>query len=201
MHSIKNSVLLLQLLLSLLLLTGCAGSVKNMRQVPAEQAIYAPKSDQALIVFMRPSSLGFANQSSVFEVIEEQLELVGIVAAKKRVAHYVKPGKHLFMVVSESADFMSAEVAAGKTYYVYVTPRMGMWKARFSLLPVTQSLQQASDFKNCDADCEWVEKNEDAENWAKQNLVNIQAKRQEYFVKWMKKPETDRPMLKLEDGR
>lgn len=47
------------------LLSGCAGSVKNMRELPADAVVAPPQKDEALVVFMRPSSFGFAVQSSV----------------------------------------------------------------------------------------------------------------------------------------
>ena len=35
----------------------------------------------------------------------------------------------MFSVVGEAADFLEADLAAGKTYYIQVAPRMGAWKA------------------------------------------------------------------------
>ena len=107
-----------------------------MRTVPLDQVVTGPEEGQSMIVFMRPSGMGYGIQSSVFEIDNTEPKLAGIVAAKKKVAYRIAPGNHLFMVVGESADFMSAELEANKTYYALVTPRMGMWKARFSLRPV-----------------------------------------------------------------
>ena len=39
-------------------------------------------------------------------------------------------------LVSEPADFLEANVEAGKTYYIVVDPRIGAFSARFSLYPV-----------------------------------------------------------------
>ena len=61
-----------------------------------------------MIVFLRPSTLGFAVQSSVFNATEDTPDLVGIVAAKAKVAYQLDPGDYLFMVIGESADFMTA---------------------------------------------------------------------------------------------
>ncbi|PZN84509.1 MAG: hypothetical protein DM484_02725 [Candidatus Methylumidiphilus alinenensis] len=46
------------------------------------------------------------------------------------------------MVVGENADFMEAELFANRTYYVNVAPRMGCWKARFSLNPLSGKVSQ-----------------------------------------------------------
>jgi hypothetical protein len=190
--------------ISLALLSGCAGTVKNMREVPPDKAGYAPTPETAVIVFMRPSTMGFAIQSSVFDVTDEATasRVVGIVAAKKRLAHVVKPGAYRFMVVGESADFMNAEIEAGKTYYAFVTPRMGAWKARFSLLPIGKDqLDTNSALKECNAECSWVELSPDTEKWAQDNMKDIESKRKEYLAVWMKKAEPDRPLLRASDGR
>ena len=64
---------------------GCAGAVKNMREVSSVNVATAP--NEAVIVFMRPSGMAFGIQSSVWEIADNQpSRLVGIVAAKKKVA-------------------------------------------------------------------------------------------------------------------
>jgi hypothetical protein len=193
--------LFLAISLAAMMLSGCAGAVKSMRAVPPDQAATSPVQGKAMVVFMRPATLGFAIQSSVFEVKQDEPMLVGIVAAKKKVAYQVNPGKHLFMVVGESADFMSAELDADKTYYALVTPRMGMWKARFSLKPVSAAELQSPDFNKWYGACEWVEKIAAADTWATENMPSIRSKQDAYYTKWMNKDSTARPMLHPEDGR
>ena len=131
-----------------------------MRPVPPDSVVTAPDNGKAMIVFMRPSSFGFAIQSSVFDIAGDTPSLLGIVSAKTKVAHQVAPGEHLFMVVGESADFMSADLEADKTYFALVTPRMGAWKARFSLKPpVHADALDSSEFTERVNSCEWVEEN------------------------------------------
>jgi len=188
-------------LLLALLLSSCAGTVKNMRTVQPDEIVSAPEEGKSLVVFMRPSTLGFAIQSSVFEIEGDHPSLVGIVAAKKKVSYELEPGKHLFMVIGESADFMSAELEANKTYYALVTPRMGVWKARFSLMPIHLSELDSSQFSEWLEACEWVEKNTDSENWASENMPSIESKRETYYEKWMSKDVSERPNLLPQDGR
>ncbi|MDQ5916488.1 MAG: hypothetical protein QG584_2382 [Pseudomonadota bacterium] len=140
-----------------ILLAGCAGTVKNMKEIADEGTTLKPRPEEAVVVFMRPSGLGFAIQSSVFEIKNDAPSLVGIVAAKTKVAHRVPAGKHLYMVVGESADFMTAELAPNKTYYAYVSPRMGMWKARFALEPKQATELDAAEFKSDYNECRLVE--------------------------------------------
>ena len=183
-----------------LLLAGCEGTIRHMREVPAAAAPVAPEPGKAMVVFMRPSGLGFAIQSSVFEIKDNYPALVGIVAAKTMVAHQVNPGKYLFMVIGENADFMTAELVAGKTYYVRVEPRFGMWKARFGLQPVQQKNLAGAEFAGDLKDCKWVEKNADSESWASGAMVSIQSKRTEYYADWIKQADAERPHLRPEDG-
>jgi hypothetical protein len=171
-----------------------------MRVASPESIVTSPKPGKSLVIFMRPSSFGFAIQSSVFEIADEKPELVGIVAAKKQVAYEVDPGEHLFMVLSENADFLSADLLADKTYYAYVTPRMGVWKARFSLAPVTPQMRETSTFKDCQSGCEWVELSEESHTWAQENAGDAQSKYLSYHSKWMSKSEAERPKLIPQDG-
>ena len=198
---IRNSAPLILLLLISFTLSGCAGAVKNMRTVPLDQVVTGPEEGQSMIVFMRPSGMGFGIQSSVFEIDNTEPKLAGIVAAKKKVAYRIAPGNHLFMVVGESADFMSAELEANKTYYALVTPRMGMWKARFSLRPVHADELNTNQFNDWLKGSVWVEKSPDSDRWASENSTDIQDKYNKYYPAWMNKPSSERPMLMPNDGK
>jgi len=188
-------------LLLALFLSGCAGTVKNMRTVPLDEVVTAPEEGKSRVVFMRPSGIGYAIQSSVFEIKKDNPSLVGIVAAKKKLSYSVEPGKHLFMVVGESADFMYAELQADKTYYALVTPRMGVWKARFSLKPVHAGELNSAEFKEWQTSGEWVEKSPASDNWANANMASIQSKYKEYYADWMEKGASERPKLFPQDGQ
>ncbi len=180
--------------------SGCAGKPTHMQVVPKEQASFAPTQEEALMVFMRPSGMAYAIQSSIFEIVDEKPELVGIVAAKKRVAYMAKPGRHLFMVVGESADFMEANVDAGKVYLSVVRPRMGAWKARFSLDPVHRGEYDAegATYAKWLESCEWVVNTPDSHRWAEENAPSIAAKYTKYYGVWKEKEE--KPILVNEDG-
>jgi hypothetical protein len=183
-----------------LLIHGCAGTIKNMREVPPESVMASPEDGKAMVVFMRPSSLGYAIQSSVFEVKDEDLLLIGIVAAKTKVTYQLDPGKHLFMLIGESADYMTVDLLPGKTYYALITPRFGVWKARFSLKPIHQEEFNTPEFKEWIDDCKLVEKMVESDNWAANNVKSIQSKHDRYYPEWLKKPETEKPHLFNQDG-
>ncbi|HSC93943.1 MAG TPA: hypothetical protein VLC73_03160 [Burkholderiales bacterium] len=183
------------------LMSGCAGTISNMREVPPGSAITAPEPGKAVVVFTRTSGFGAAIQSSVFEVRNNRPALIGILAAKTKVAYKAEPGNYLFMVLGENADFLIADLQPDKTYYVDVVPRMGLWKARFSLEPKRRLDLDTPDFKSSLDECRWVEKTPASDNWALQNMASIQSKRADYYPDWQQKPPAEKPQLLAEDGR
>lgn len=198
----RNTARIVGLLCIVSLLGGCAGTIKNMQASSMDKAAAASvEPGQAMVVFMRPSGFGYAVQSSVFEVKGDLPALVGIVAAKSKVAYAAQPGKRQFMAIGETAEFMDADLSADKTYYVRVDPRMGMWKARFALEPVKAETQDSAEFKKDFSECVWVEKNADSERWARENLSSVENKRLEAMAKWQALPEAEKPALVATDGR
>lgn len=187
------------MLFALLLLGACAGTSDYMQNLEPDQANYAPGPDKALVVFMRPSGLGFAVQSSVFDVTDGSPKFIGIVSAKKKIAHYSSPGQRRFMVIGESADFMGATLDPGKAYYALVTPRVGWWKARFSLRPVHAAEISGAEFDEWFKDTQWVENKDSAITWSTQNMTSIREKMAEDLPEWQAKP--DKPMLLAADGQ
>ncbi len=128
-----------------------------------------------------------------------RFQVSGIVSAKKKVVYKTEPGERLFMVVGESADFMKADLEAGKIYYSLVKPRMGVWKARFSLAPVPKAADQEklNDWKNT---CQYYENTDASYQWAEKNAKSIASKKEKYLKKWNARPEAERPALLREDG-
>ncbi len=114
-------------------LGACTSS--RMTAIPEPAVIAAPQPDKATVVFYRSSAFGGAVQSSVFDVTSDPPAFVGIVSSGMKLAYVVPPGQHRFMVIGESADFMDAQLLPKRTYYALVAPRVGVWKARFSLRP------------------------------------------------------------------
>ena len=183
-----------------LLLSGCATTDK-MQTVPPEKVVLMPVKGKSMVVFMRPSDFGGAIQSSVFEIKDETPELIGIVSANTMVSYQLEPGNHLFMVIGESADFMSAELLADKTYYALVTPRMGVWKARFSLKPIHAADLGSEEFDDWFGQCGLMENTPASTAWAQENANSIFSKYTEYYADWLEKDESERPRLLPEDGK
>jgi len=183
----------------LVAVSGCAGRSEFMQDVPEGQADYVPAPGQALVIFMRPSGFGFAIQSSVFDITDNEPEFLGIVSAKTKIAHNAAPGEHRYMVIGESADFLEADLLAGRTYYSLVTPRMGVWKARFSLKPVRKPDLTSAEFTQWYDDTRWAENKPTAQTWAQEHMDSIKSKQEKYLPKWLDR--TDKRRLLPSDGR
>lgn len=185
------------LVLAMLVLGGCASVHMKKEGVVAKSA----GPDSAKVVFLRHSFVGSAISASLFDVSKEQETFIGIHENGTRIEYLTTPGEHLFMVVGESADFMAANVEAGKTYYAITTPRIGAWKARFSLIPIRAAGEgefttQSKEFKTWVAD-PLVEINPESEAWYQKNRTDINQKRKEYIVKWNEKPADDKKQRSL----
>lgn len=180
--------------------TGYAARVKLMEEYDRQ---LTPQPDQALIVFMRSAASGSAFSASLFDVTGDETKFIGIMYNNTKVCYDVVPGEYTFMVIGESADFMKATVEAGKTYYALITPRMGVWKTRFSLRPLRQSDFARSDFSKWVSKTRLVKNTTDSEAWALANKEDIEGKRADYWPAWCKlSPETQAEMtLNPEDGR
>lgn len=166
-------------------LTGCQSSLMTK----AGNGEPRPEPGKALVVFMRPSMFGGAIQSSVYDTSEQGDKFIGIVSTKTKIAYQADPGDHLFMVIAENADFMVAHLDAGKTYYTLISPRMGVWKARFSLLPIhnradAKYSMQSSDFRKWMAETDWVKLTPAAEQWYREHASDIKAKKDDYMRRW-----------------
>jgi hypothetical protein len=170
-----------------LFLSACASS--HMVVVEEGARVTRPEPGKALVYFVRPTSFGGAIQATLYD----SDDYVGTISAHTHMAYQAKPGKHLFMVIGESADFMQADLIEGKTYSAVVQPRMGVWKARFSFQPAS-GMDQLGDTKQ-------VILGEAGRAWAKDNAASIQEKKAEYLPKWQEKPDSDKQTLRAESGR
>ncbi|MCG5240497.1 hypothetical protein [Azospirillum doebereinerae] len=179
---------------TLMLVSACASS--HMRDVPEPVTVSKPTDNTATLVLMRPSIFGGAIQSSVFDITSGDPQFVGIVSAGKKLAYEAPAGKRRLMVVGESADFMDADFAAEQIYFARVAPRLGLWKARFSLEPVPAS---SPDLESDLRACTWVENTPASRDWARSNMVNINAKKAEYLPDW--NSGSDKPFLAQDTGR
>lgn len=176
-------------------LFGCA--TPNMKLSQSATAIEQAPAEKALVTFIRPSRLGFAISASVYDGDN----FIGFVPYQTRLDFLTDPGEHTFMVVSEAADFLRADLLAGKQYFIKVVPRMGAWRARFSILPVTKADLDTPEVQKWISEAQPVANIDAAYSWAEENQPSVVHKKEVYFEKWMQKEESARPYLAPEDGK
>ncbi|WFS63849.1 hypothetical protein LF599_06725 [Pseudodesulfovibrio thermohalotolerans] len=186
------------LCLILFALAGCQSSL--MAKTADGVKPYESNPDKAVIVFMRPSQYGGAVQATVFQY-DEIPQFVGIVSSEYKLAYQVAPGKHIFMVMGENADFLEANLAAGYIYYVEVEAHFGFAKARFSLEPIPQTLFDTEDFKKDVNKCSFVTNTPASELWFNDHRQDVIKKHDYYFAKWQAKPLEKKNKLVESDGR
>lgn len=175
-----------KLVLALILIT--IFSVSNAESSAGVDSI----EGTATVVFMRSSFAGAAIKTSIYEVTSGETKFIGIMKNKTKINYETTAGKHTFMVVSEAADFMQADVIAGKTYYSMITPRPGAWKARFSMTPVrndgTTKFNTGSDkFEKWKNKTEVVLMTEKSKAWYEKHKQSVEKKRTKYWAKWVQK--------------
>jgi hypothetical protein len=125
-----------------LALAGCAGSSRYM--VKADPPTAGPPPDQAIVYVMRPSGMGFAINFQIWD----RDRFIGLSQAKSYFAYPCAPGKHLFIGIAENKVAVEADLAPGKSYYILTDPRMGGWRARLAMEPVTRG---SEDWDKVDA--------------------------------------------------
>lgn len=177
------------LIVTLFLLAALSGCIATSPYMIKASITSRPSVDKALVIFMRPSRYGGGVQASVYDTRNGHDKFIGIVSAKTKVAYQASPGTHLFMVIGENADFMNADLEAGKTYYVLVSPRMGMWKARFSLLPIHNDAGakyslKSPNFAQWQQETSFVQTSPAALAWYQAHAADIAAKQAKYTQKW-----------------
>ncbi len=173
--------------------SGCATS--KMIDAP-EQQVVTPSADKAQVIFFRSSFVGSAIQASLFDATDGGAEFIGILSNEKKLAYEVDPGEYTFMVVSEAADFMHAELLGGKTYYAIVTPRVGAWRARFSLHPVRNGGPgefqiDSQDFRDWMSETVFTQNTPESYAWAEESAASVAEKQRRYWEVWQQKSPSD----------
>lgn len=175
--------------IALLFLLGCESQLTRVEPV---QKSAAPATQQAQMVFMRSSVVASGVGASIYEVKDGEIIFIGKLANETKIAHTAAPGKHIFMVVSETADFIEADLQAGKSYYGVVVPQMGVWNARFSLWPVQRNEKSEYHIDSPQVRA-WlsgtkaVVNSDQSQAWYRDNKQAVKEKYQQYWPQWQSK--------------
>lgn len=205
MRAVTRTAILAVFLASM---AGCAVTPQKPQASVVEPAarITRPAPDKALVYFVRTSKLGWPVPSPIFDGDQHIGTLVLDWDFKKNtqlkayMAYEATPGKHLFMVYGENADFVPAEVSAGKTYFIHVRPVMGVWKARFYMSPQQGQLPQ-HELDEVIASGRQLKLTEEGVQFVKDNAEDIKKVKAEWWQKYQARPANERLELRPEDGR
>lgn len=115
---------LLATLLVVGILSGCASS-----PIMKEAEVVKTGPDYAVVNFLRPSFMG---NGITFGMWDGE-NLVGVLTYKKYIQYKATPGEHIFMTRAENWAVIKANLQAGKSYNVLVSPHMGWMKARVGM--------------------------------------------------------------------
>lgn len=91
-------------------------------------------SDRATVVFVRPS--GYA-PGLVVTILDDGGRFIGDALASSYFVHRTAPGEHTFIGWAENTSALSANVEAGKIYFVEVEVKLGALSARSHLKALT----------------------------------------------------------------
>ena len=191
-------------LLSTLVVGGCASNPMLLSYSPT---VDKPESDEAQVVFLRSSFVGNTSSASLYDVTNERIKFIGIIANRTKVVYNTKPGKHTFMIVSDEADFMLSDLQAGKTYYSLVSSKVGAWTTKFSLLPIrndkTSTYNTSTlEFRKWLSETKLATLSDEAVLWYRENRREILSKKRKYQSLWQQQPAEDiaQKTLNPQDG-
>ena len=175
-------------ILGLALSLAACGS--NMMKPTATQQITPPSKGKAKIVFMRDSFVASAINSEILEVKNGELHLVGVLPNGNKIAYETKPGKKTFMAYGTAADFMTADVRAGKIYYVIVRPNWGT--GGFAPTPIRADGSSpyntsTADFKSWREGTTLIEQKPEATTWFAGKKADYQEIYKEYWRRYQNK--------------
>jgi len=94
--------------------------------------IAPPAEGKAVVYFARTASIGILINFSYFD----KDKFIGKFHGHGYIRYECEPGEHVFWAKSENSDFITADLEAGKIYFVEALPKMGGLKARVRLMPV-----------------------------------------------------------------
>ena len=173
-----------------LFLAGCGGSSALMKP-SVNQNIKPASKKMAQIVFMRTSFVAGAINAELFEIANGKMKFIGSIPMGSKIVHKTTPGKKVYMAYGTAADFMIADVRAGKTYYSIVRPNWGT--GGFAPTPIRTD--GTSDYNTSSSDFkDWVSGTEllepipaDAKKWFAKEKNNIMATYKEYWRRFQTK--------------
>ena len=144
---------------------GCAS--KKMDFVTDDSFVRQPADGKALVYFIRDTwAIGYP------EIFDDD-EFIGILSENTHIAHQAAPGKHRFMVRSEPADYLEADLGPGKIYSSSIVSRPGGWTPNYGFGPLTQI--DPSSVDGILSETRQVAVNQQGKAWGEKRKKEVQA--------------------------
>lgn len=109
----------------------------NLSENPANNL--ANNNEPAYIIFLRSSLVASAESAQIYDVSSMPPRYVGEIANNTQLHHNLAPGTYTFMLIADSVDYLVVNVDVGYSYYAVVKPSMGLWKPKFTFVPIKSS--------------------------------------------------------------
>ena len=119
------------LVVVLVCLSGCASV-----QMQPTTLIQSPNPEMAVVNFVRPRV--FFGDGISIDIWDGQ-NYIGALRAGTLIQHEVEPGKRLFLANAENWSYASADLQAGKEYFIKANIFPGVMRGRVALVPVELS--------------------------------------------------------------
>jgi hypothetical protein len=170
---------------------GCA--IRHMDVVPAASRVLQPPPGTSLVFIVRPEVWGGSDVAFLYD--DEYY--VGTLKKGEHIAYVTKPGRHLFVVTSEAADFLEADLLPDKTYYTRLRRRWGIGHERFTFVP---SVDPAAirETKAMVAKSPQMRVNAKGQEWNRGKHETMMRMKAKFLVKWDRRE--DRPDLPASAG-
>ncbi|OAI51413.1 hypothetical protein AYO46_08205 [Betaproteobacteria bacterium SCGC AG-212-J23] len=165
--------------------------------VPVAAAAVAEDASSSKVIFMRVSKQASGTDAMLFDVTDAGgPKFIGTVGAATKLSYPLSAGLYTFMVVGETAEFMQANIAGGKTYYALVIPKAGA--KRYAIEPVRNNEIGGKEFASWDRGTRPASGGSQA-----YNAADAAEKRSRHWPEWVKKSAGERAELTIntEDGR
>lgn len=186
--------MLSRLTIAIVAVTAISCSTARHATVETTARVERPEPGMSLIYFVRAG----APNRFPGPVVMDGDTYIGTAPTWGHLAYVTKPGRHMFAVFSEAADFLQADLEPGKTYYANVRQRAGVWERRYSFvahndpsaIDAARGLVTATpQVRSTDAGREWFEENRGL----------FEQLRSEYLPVWQTNP--TKQVLQATSGR
>lgn len=135
----KKNLLLSVLLLSALVMSGCA-SLPKPEEMKADVADYQlpklPEDGKAMVYVVRPSGLGGLIRFNVFVDDKEPASEMGYTRGAQYIYFNLAPGEHQILSKAENWAEVNVSAKAGDIIFINQEPSMGVLMARNSIFPL-----------------------------------------------------------------